>query len=511
MTRGCTHFELLTVTLHPRLSHERPLTDFSIYMRNNSIRLTILPGLFALSLCTFAGTQTNDSRLPVALGSKVEMFVDDWLLDRKQNVSLRLQTPIRREIVLTTDKLWEGPNSAYFTVFRDAARVRMYYRGAVPSDNSDQQLTCYAESADGIHFTRPDLGLYEFEGSKQNNIVYRGVEAHNFAPFLDANPNAKAAEKYKALGGVGGRLFAFGSPDGLHWQKLDPHAVMTKGTFDSLNIALWDETAHVYRSYSRYFRGGGYKGHRDIQSCTSRDFIHWDEPRPNAYIIGGSTNLPPLEHFYTSATTLCPGANQIYLAFPKRFVPERTKLAGYSSPGVSDAVFMTSRDGRTWDRRFLEAWVRPGPDPHNWTQRSNMPAWGIVETDPDEFSMYISEHYGWPDHRLRRLSIRRHGFASLHAEASGGECTTRSLILRGSNLVLNYASSAAGSVQVEIQDETGKPIPGFSQHDMMPLFGDELDAVITWQKEKNVASLMGKPVRLRFILQDADIFAVSAK
>lgn len=74
-------------------------------------------------------------------------------------------------------------------------------------------------------------------------------------------------------------------------------------------------------------------------------------------------------------------------------------------------MFLSSRDGVNWDRTFLEARVRPGPDNRNWTQRSYMPAWGIVQLDPAKFSMYITEHYEWPDHRLRRITVRRHGFA----------------------------------------------------------------------------------------------------
>jgi hypothetical protein len=435
------------------------------------------------------------------------MFVDDWLIDRRQNISLELQTPIRREIVLTLDKPWEGVHSAYFTAFQDGPRVRLYYRGAAPADNSDQQVCCYAESTNGIHFVRPELGLYEFNGAKTNNIVYRGTEAHNFAPFLDKNPDAVPEQKYKALGGISGKLFAFASPDGIHWKKIQNEPVLTKGAFDSLNIGFWDTQRKEYRCYSRYWDKGDYAGHRDIQSNVSRDFLHWDDPQPNHY--GGSEkSKPPAEHFYTSATTPCPGAEHIYMAFPKRFVPDRKKFKDYAQPGVSDAMFMSSRDAVTWNRAFLQAWARPGPDPHNWTQRSNMPAWGIVESDPTEFSLYISEHYGWPDNRLRRLTVRRHGFASIHADTSGGEFTTQPLLFTGTNLCLNYATSAAGSIRVEIQDQGGKGIPGFALADMPVLFGDELDTVVTWQKDRNLSSLIGKPVRFRFVIRDADLFAL---
>ena len=102
-----------------------------------------------------------------------------------------------------------------------------------------------------------------------------------------------------------------------------------------------------------------------------------------------------------------------------RFEPERKRLASYPEMGVSDAMFMSSRDGLNWDRSFLEAWVRPGLDEKNWTDRNNMPAWGIAETSPGEWSMYISEHYQWPDNRIRRLVLPRHRLASVNAARRG--------------------------------------------------------------------------------------------
>lgn len=447
--------------------------------------------------------KTQTEKPPVAIGSRVEMFVDDWLLARMEHVALRLNPPVRREIVLNTDQAWESAQSAYFTVLQDGKRIRLYYRGYCPDDNAADQVTCLAESEDGIHFSRPNLGLFAFRGNRANNIVWQGVEAHNFAPFLDTNPDAKPEERYKALGGINSKLYAFVSPDGIRWKKWQPAPVLTDGAFDSLNIAFWDSEARVYRCYSRYWSEGGYAGARAIQSVTSKDFLHWSKPEPNRYAPG-----VPLEHFYTNATRPCPGASHHLLSFPMRFVPERTKFSQIKEPGVSDAVFMSSRDGLHWDRTFLEAWVRPGRDDRNWTQRSNMPASGIVQNAPDEFSLYTSEHYDWPDHRLRRLSVRRHGFASIHADARGGECITRPLTFTGEQLYLNYATSAAGSVQVEIQDEEGVPLPGYTLSEHTPLFGDELDAPIVWKSRRDLKPLLGKTVRFRFVLKDADLYAL---
>lgn len=452
---------------------------------------SVMAGVALLAVAAPAG------KPPVEIGARLEPFVDDWLIEKMQGASLQLQHPERREVVFVADQPWEGPGSAYYTVVQDGERICLYYRGFVPKDDDPRQVTCMAESTDGIHFTRPALRLFEFNGSKENNIVWVGKESHNFAPFVDRNPRCKPEERYKAIGGLPPAAFA--SPDGVHWRKIQDAPVITRGAFDSLNVAFWDEAAGRYRCFSRYFD----HGKRAIQSATSGDFLHWTEPVPHQYAPG-----VPLEHFYTNATVPCPGAPHILLSFPKRFVPERQKVAAHPDTGVSDAVFLSSRDGVHWDRTFLEAWLRPGLDQRNWTQRSNMPAWGIAQTGPEELSLYVSEHYSWPDNRLRRVTVQPGRFASVHAGAEGGEVVTRPLLVAGRRLVLNYATSAAGSVQVEVQDTDGRPLPGHALTDMPPLYGDELAAVVTWKAGPNLPDLAGKPIRLRFVVRDADVYAV---
>jgi hypothetical protein len=216
----------------------------------------------------------------------------------------------------------------------------------------------------------------------------------------------------------------------------------------------------------------------------------------------------PWEHFYTSATVPCPTAPHLFLSFPKRFMPSRKKVPEHSGPGVSDAVFMSSRDGVNWDRPFLEAWVRPGPDLKNWTDRNNMTANGIVVTGENEWSLYISEHYRHSDNRLRRMTVPKQRFASMHADAKGGEFTTQPLKFTGNKLLLNYSTSAAGSLQIELQDETGKPIPGFTLKEMPELYGDEFGGTAIWKSGNELAALRGKVIRLCVRMKDADLFAL---
>ena len=438
---------------------------------------------------------------PIDIATRWELFVDELLVAQKSGVTHKLHDPIKREIVLTTDQPWEGMTCGYFSVIQDGKKVLMYYRGSSGgSDHSDAQVTCVAESTDGIHFTRPKLGLIEAGGTKDNNVIWRGVESHNFSPFLDANPDTKPEERYKALGGVKqpgknwqqgetpGGLYAFASADGIHWKKMKDTPVITKGAFDSQNLAFWDTTRERYTCFSRIFSNKV----RAVQSCTSTDFLSWSDGIPHRY-----AKDVPMEHFYTSATVPCPTAPHLFLSFPKRFVTNRKKVPEHEGPGVSDAVFMSSRDGVNWDRPFLEAWVRPGPDLKNWTDRNNMTANGIITGDT-EWSLYISEHYRHADHRIRRLSVRKQGFASMHADAKGGEFTTHPLKFTGKNLVLNYSTSAAGSIQIDALDDAGKVIAT-----MPELYGDDLEASVL-----DVSKLAGQAIRLRVKMKDADLFAL---
>lgn len=435
---------------------------------------------------------------PIALGSRQELFVDRYLVEElKGEVGLRLNRPEKREVVLVMDHPPEDATSAYFTVFRDGPKVRMYYRGNTTDDGSEDQTTCYAESADGVHFERPKLGLYEVKGSKENNVCYRGAESAAFAPFKDENPDCKSEERYKAVGyrvidGKTGSASTLVSADGIHWKRASERPVMT-GSFDSLNTARWDPVTKKYRMYSRYWTAGAFAGVRGIQSSESEDFVHWSTQVPNEY-----PGVGVVEHFYTNAVTAAPGSPHIYLSFPMRFVPERKKVASHPEVGVSDAVFMASRDGVHWDRSMRGAWVSPGLDQKNWTERSNMPAWGIVETSGgDEWSMYVSEHYRWPDNRLRRVTVPRGRLASVHAGSGGGEVVTKAVTFDGGRMVINYATSAVGDVRVEITD--GNTI---ASSEIM--YGDELDGVVKWKGD--IGGLAGKEVTVKFVMKDADVY-----
>jgi hypothetical protein len=449
----------------------------------------------------------------------IHPFVDRQLIAEAKGVDHVLNQPVPREVILVMDRPWEGRMSGYGTVLRDAdGKVRIYYRGG--GDIDPPEVTCVAYSDDGITFTRPSLGLYEIRGTRENNVVFTAPdrpsygESHNFAPFLDTNPDAPADARWKAValkfdrddqGEKHRMLTVLRSPDGLHWQQLADRPVIRSGSFDSLNIAFFDRAKSQYACYFRV----GKDGKRSFARASSGDFVSWtiDEPltfRPEQD-----------EQWYTNGVTPYPGAADLYVAMPMRFVPERKTVGDppRKIDGLSDAVFLTSRDGRMWDRTFREAFIRPGLDPNNWgdAHGNNTPLAGIIQTRVGEWSVYWFEGGVTGTPRIRRGTLRAHGLARMHAGADGGEFTTPTLRLKdgATSLRLNYATSAVGSVRVEVQDASGKPLEGLAASDGAEIYGDELARRVVWNGAEELPA--ERPLRLRFLLRDADVYSIEVK
>jgi len=168
---------------------------------------------------------------------------------------------------------------------------------------------------------------------------------------------------------------------------------------------------------------------------------------------------------------------------------------------------MTSRGGAYYDRSFMEALIRPGPGPLNWVTRTNFALGGVVQTGPGEISLYLNRHNLHPSWHVRRYRLRLDGFASLHAPYKGGMALTKPIRFSGKELEINYSTSAAGSVRVEILDSEGKPLPGFSAGECQEILGDEIERVVAWKGGGDVSTLADRPIRLRFVMKDADIYS----
>ena len=476
----------------------------------------------------------------IELGHRLEPVVDRHWIERLDGAELVLSTPQPREIALRFDQPWEHA-AAYATVLKDGDVYRLYYRGygLTPTGEFDPatEVTCYAESCDGVNWEKPRLGLHAFRGSRDNNIVLapdplRRI-SHNFTPFLDSRPGVPADERFKAVGGifeddaarpdrslraVRGGLYRLASADGLTWRFLSDQPIFVGYALDSQNCPTWLPAENRYAIYLRTWSEGGtparpdYQGYRTVSRSVSDDFIHWSTPEPMTF------GEAPLEHLYTNGTQPYFRAPHLAVAVAFRHWPDRRVLSDRQLiehgvhpsqwQGVSDAVFLSTRGGTAYDRTFLASFIRPGPDPRSWHARNNAPALGVVPTGEAEMSLYALRHYTLPGSHLRRYVLRTDGFASLHGPYHGGEVLTKRLRFTGRRLVVNFATSAAGQLTVEVTDADGHALPGFGAGECDPLIGDELARQVTWRGRDELAALAGRTVRLRVRLQDANLYAL---
>ncbi len=468
---------------------------------------------------------------PIDISNDRQLFLDDTIVASMDGLCRKLHEPVRRERVIVPEHPWETEGVSYMVATREGDRFRAWYRAGIQEasprsrprvepqpewtwDEHDRNsqapgLYAYAESTDGIHWEKPALNLVDFEGSTANNLVWYAT-GNNMSPFRDPNPNIPEDERYKAVVRHHA-VFGLASPDGFNWRLLQQQPLLTDRPFDSHNIAFYDERLGEYVIYSRGVLDGAREapgegpfkgGLRWVRRWRSKDFRTWSE---GELIDCGDT---PGEQFYTNACIPYDRAPGTYLMFPSRFVQEREPIPDWPhGPGVSDIVFLSSRDGLHFDRSFMEAFVRPGADPANWHERGIYMERGLLHTSPTQMSIYGMENWRLPSVAIRRYSLRTDGFVSVCGGYGGGTFKTVPVTFSGAELELNYSTSAVGHVKVELQDASGMPIPGFSFDDSQELFGDEIAGTIEWRNEPDLKALVGQQLSLRIELRDADLFA----
>ena len=504
----------------------------------------------------------------INLGTTREVFFDDFLIDTdKSTTDLLLHKPIPKEIVMSFDKEWEG-NSSYVHLFKDDGIYKMYYiawsKNKLFSDISEEDdkklRCCYAESTDGLNWTKPDLGIYEWKGNKHNNIVFMAEWLDNFYVFKDTNPNCPPDKKYKAIvrndSNERHGISAYFSADGIHFV---PGSFITRqGAFDTLNIIFWDENAKKYRGYIRSFHdipikgGGDYMdylrhfetgekmeviaghntddtgklgagvlnlGKRDIRYIESNDFVTWSNPVRLDF--GDKEDIP----LYTNCVTQYERAPHMFIGFPTRYTERKEWSKSFDvlcgkeerlrkmeiwakrmGLAITDCLFMCSRDGVNFTR-YDEAFFRNGPENgRNWIYGDAYPAKGFVQTRSDfegaddEFSMFCPEMSKEKYEVLRRYTIRTDGFVSVHAGAETKVLVTKTFTFEGDKLFANISTSACGYIYFEISDKNGNVLTSCE------MFGDSTDKPVGF--ENSLSEFAGKEVVMTVRMRDADLYSI---
>ena len=257
----------------------------------------VLLFLFLVVVCTSSRAEEID------IGSRLELFVDDLLIERMTgDLSLKLHAPRPAKEVFVFDKPWEGPTAAYVSILRDGDLYRMYYRGGLGEPGYPDACICYAESVDGLHWTKPELNLVEHGGTKKNNIIWTGVgSATGLGGFIDTNPDCNPAHRVKTLvyDGYNKSVLALGSSDGIHWKLIGEQPVISErrgsaAAYDSHFSAWWDDARQRYVMYHRAWYRPVEGKVRSIATRTSKDFMSWTPPE---LLDFGKTQY---KHLYTS-------------------------------------------------------------------------------------------------------------------------------------------------------------------------------------------------------------------
>ncbi len=477
------------------------------------------------------------------IGSRRELFVDRFLIERLEGgATLRQHRPVPREVVLSDDRAWES-SIGYFAALEVGGEFRLYYRAAHhgTGEAAQGEAMCLAQSRDGITWEKPVLGLFEYEGSAANNLVLGGdlrkfpatrswrgqlgseiAWRGDFVPFLDSRPGVPPQGRYKALiRGCRGfhqiasrrwdyGMYPFESPDGLHWTLLADRPVITRGKFDSQNLAFWDAAHGRYVAFVRDTWGGREEPSalpgedaewvssrlcRDVRVAFSEDFIHWSDP----VFVSYPGDIP--RQLYTNAIAPYPRAPHLLLGFPTVFYPEGSQ---------TEPILMASRDGGCSFTRWPEALI-PREAPHERDgNRSNYLAAGLVRGNAREFYLYATEGYKeGPSRRLRRFTCRVDGFVSVSASDCVGWLTTPPLVAEGRELWINAVTSPGGGVRAALLDEAGAELPGFGLKECVEFRGDAVDTRIGWKASSPGSALeSGRPIRLRFELRAADLYSL---
>jgi hypothetical protein len=455
------------------------------------------------------------------------LFLDPGLIAVSHGTELKVNPPERREIVIKPDRPWEQLMISFYVTVRDeGGRLRMWY---ICRDRENHPNLAYAESQDGIDWTKPDLGIVNYAGSTANNLV--GIPSLEGTPFLD--PNAPSAERYAYVtntGGAGG-IVRFYSPDGLHWQR-DP-APLLKFDSDTQNVTFWDERL---KSYVLYMRGWNPK-YRTVTRLalpsltTPPTLVASGRGRfangPKAFqyfldeiptVLACDAQDPARTDIYTMAAQPYPVDPSWYVAFPaflRRSVATDAPDYHGSSHGPTEVQFAGSRDGIAWQRYDRAAYTRPGlasPAKKNMVYMGT----GLVVRG-DEIWQYGTEfesEHGDAGARERktdgvivRYVQRLDGFVSLDTGTQEGVARTMAIKVTGHRLVLNLDTAALGEMRVALLDANGHPVPGFEAEKCQPLQGNGTGLVVTWAGGSDLSSLQGSSVALEFHSRRAKLFS----
>ena len=396
------------------------------------------------------------------------------------------------------DKPWEGWGPyQYGTVLWDDGRLKMWYNCI----GKDSGYSCYAESKDGIEWTKPNLGVWDFKGSKDNNIV--GTMG---LPGVIRLPDKWAMYSW---GGPNGPQVHF-SKDGLRWEEAKTKLFQTSDVVNFFYDPYQKRYVSTYKTANRR--------HRAVGIATSRDGMEWSKPVEGP-VVGADDLDPDASQFYGMPVFPYQG---MYIGLPWVYHARWMKYGLYDSPNkmyeaqkgspcTVDAQLAWSWNLIQWNRTperkpFIALGAKPAWD------------WGMIYTarSPVLVNDKLYFYYGGFDNihdegdvrgAIGLATLRLDGFCSMRAGSAEGWLISRREVFRTPKVTINAKVMRGGYVTAELLDRNDEVIPGFSRAECIPFKGDSIRHELTWQTKEFPAKFLDADKKIRFILKNADLYS----
>lgn len=453
------------------------------------------------------------------------LFLDPAFLQHSEKVALHVNPAQQREIVIRADKPWEQLMiSFYLTVLDDDGKLRMWY---ICRDKKNQPNVAYAESTDGVNWIKPNLGIVEYEGSKENNLV--GLNSLEGTVYRDERAPAQKRYNYIThLWEKDGGMVRFHSPDGLRWMR-DTTPLVKFGA-DSQAVTFWDERAEKYALYLRAWeQRADKKRYRTIVRAdlsdlttpltngpTEKSRYMWGKDKPAVIdddfpkVLETDETDPPNSDVYTISAQPYPADPRWYVGFPSFFQREKS-----TSDGRLDVQFIGSRDGFHWHRYDRAPYARPGIAGSESASMVFIGPWLILRGEEIwQYGTGFHSRHGDKEARVRktdgviyRYVQRVDGFVSLDFDTKGGRCVIAPVKVDGPHLALNLDTAVLGHLRASLLDANGKPIEGFGVDECDVLRTNATRALVTWKGKGDLSTLQGRGVKLSFTGARAKLFS----
>ena len=475
------------------------------------------------------------------------LFIDDRYISRMEGVKRNFLSPVKESSnpVICADRPWER-DAAFVDsglVIFDAVenKFKAWYQGGACYGPGDGSNMCYAVSNDGILWHKPNLGMIEFEGSKQNNIVLM-AECMMHDPAVIVDDKEDSNRRYKAVwwggkkdqreksGWLIGRSVGF-SPDGIHWSEHPGNPVWEGDAEVTMPFGLYRESGN----FVAYTSADGY-GMRVIARTESPDFLNWYKP-PKLCFISDEQDVPGTEMAGLAAVDY----DGIYIGmlWVIRNLPEFTKQQWREicSRNIEQGFFgwpiemnntrcrimyselVTSLDGVNWNRLNRQPYIPLG-EIGAWDESILLAGRPFVAKD--KIYIYYTGHGrvkktpGLDNERIGNWNVdtglatlRLDGFASLDATGQGW-IKTKDFILTGPHITIN-ADASGGEIRAEILDCQNHRIEGFTLEESLPVYGDNLGTELRWKKHPAMTSLLSQRITLKLTLSNASLYSISIR